>query len=1094
MIKIGVVDMSKYDINKKEQMSEYIKIKNKENNVAKVLFSDEKDWEDELSKIKINDNPSPPSSIPPYEPQLSQNMQGMHQTLFDTLDPIDVDESILDIEIKELEKMSISSIRTLLIDEIESLEDETEEKRKAQLQKIFNRLLELQPSWLMRLSDSERFLKEEQRLYIDLISTPELYQTPFVRKFLKEDFFVSYANRYKKNMLLEIYNYYDNHSKEAIEKFNYILRSSDGVGSIILDGNIDLETFFNEDVMLAFRKEDLSQLFRFYFERPSVRSYLESLFCPENHKSLFIISQLTKKVNSLTGHSAEFLDNAWSMFVCESDHDRFVTLLEDIYDKVVRGKENELKFSKEYLDSDNFAVMQELINYIVMKKYDSSLECKELENAINLESFLSGFNRFRNLNHEYVLGKEGLYKFNFHSDIFDPSCDFRAIENDLELEEFKKGMLYNIYGISLKEAEHIHDSYCRYMDALEKGIIEEDRSIFEMLKAIDSIYTLKNDDPDFKDKLHVLQNAYYNHISEKGLTKQKSTASAIIVEGLLNRMFMNTYNKRLTQITNESKVLKYDRNVKIVDAGLDFEMIVTALYGVTNFYDSDVNMASKWNTAANSRNQGICASYISSRNLGVISLISPILGFNHIPKDSLNIMGSSDVFTQVKAYNLRHDNNSNDGENRCFIPGNIMQHETRYGYNELLIDRFLMDDKDGKMKLQPDYVLFYKFGDNYETSNNYLQSRKLAEDFGIPIVLVDIPKLKENEKNTILKMEEELFSSEFSEEKLSAIVTRYMDNYTGSLTFAGEMCYIDFSIVEMERFFDKIFEHIDSIEDLTLRARWIDALKNVYKEELGKYDDARQVQDYNYSVRYFVLDDKYNVGMRLTQRIFDLNNDLEKEESIDCLDKTDDEAKDLLPEVKYNGKKYIFTTSQSISSELKALIDLAEYLQVGSKFETVEYSHNEVSGVLIRDEVSDDLEKVLIENILSSYLIGSYEFSPLLYNSNIYTRRPIVDFEGDIETKFNSSPYLMCLQKNDINYIGLSKSKVDLFVDKLEEMSEEKFLSIFSPVIEKHSHIMGQSYEDVASKLLERKNGARDMFDSLGNKFGYNDSTNKKAK
>jgi len=1120
MIKIGVVEMSKYDddylyikennvnmVNVVEKVQAEEKIITKEDinfdslsnkPVKEELPNESSDstvdidsfdlndswndpWKIDSSKIQIS--PMPPSSVsspPPYEPQLNPNIQGMNQTLFDILDPIDADESVLDGEIIELEKMSISSIREKLVAEIKELEDAEPRKRNIQLQKIFNQLIGFQPNAQMFTDNIDDFLSHEQRFYIDLISTPELYQTPFVRKFLEEKFYVSSLNVTRKRMLLKIYDYYDKHSEEAIEKINYILRSSDLVGTIILNQDINLESFFNEDVMKSFSKEDLSQLFRFYFVDVLDRNNLETLFSPENHKSLFIISQLAKKVNSLTGHSSEFLESALEMFNNKEQVTNFRILLEDIYDKFVGNIDGEIDFSKFYLDGDNFTVMKELINYIVLNKYDSSLACKDLQGVSNLESFLSGFNEYRNLNHEYVLGIEGLSKFK--SNTFDHNHDFRAIENDLELEELKKGMLYNIYGISLDEAEHIHNSYCSYMSDLERGIIEEDRPIFEMLKAINSIYSLKYDDPNFKDKLHVLQNAYYNHISEKGLTKQESIASAIIIEGLLNRMYMNTYNKRLTQFGEDFPIIKYDDGVKVIDAGFDFEMIITSLYGVSNFYDSGLNMASKWNTAAVSRNQGICASYLSSRNLGVISLKSPILGFSHVPKDSLNMMGSSDIWTRTNRYNLRQANDSRKGNNRFFIPGNKMEHETRFGYNEILIDRFLLDDKEGKLKLQPDYILYYKLNDNYENDFLYLNSKKTARDFGIPIVLVDVPKLKEYEKNTILKMEEELFSSEFSEEKLSAIVTRYMDNYTGSLTLAGEKRYKDFSITEMGRFFDDVIKHIEKLDEPALKARWINALNCVYYQEQVKNEVARSVGDYKSSVKGFILDDKYDLG----KRIFHLQRelDLEKTEDLEIVSELSEQVVQAYPKVKYDGKDYRFTSAQSMSVEAKAIIDLAEYLEIGSKFETIKYMHNGVEGLLISNEKSSDLETVLVENLMASYLIGDNS-TVLMDVLDNYGCEINVDFDSNIGSAIGFSPYVKYLKKDDESYIGLSKSKVDLFVDKIEKMSEDTFLSIFSPVIKKHSQMLNESYENIASKLLERKNKVRDNFEYLGKKYGY---------
>ena len=1065
--------------------------------VVEEVPSNQGEWED--WELPNPDNYITPSSIPetgtiPFEPQLGTDSLGMFQAGFHTPDPIDVEDSILDMSVKELVGMPIQSIRTLLIDELEEAAEMSPDKRKAQLQKIFNHLIRIQPSKNMSSSNTEDYLNHEERLYIDIISTPEIYQMPLVREFLENDFYTSSSDYLKKRLLVDIYKYYDTHTPEAIEKFNYILRSSDSIGVTLMSEGIVLEEFFNERAMASFRKEDLSQLFRFYFSGEYDRKTLQTLFSEEHSKSLFMISQMTKKVNSITGHSPEFLESALEMFSNNFGYNGFVTLLEDIYDKVVGGPENEAKFANAFAATDDFVVMRELINFVVLRNYDSSVSIQLFNNATKLEDFLKGVEFYREENHRLVLGGSGLTKFK--AGTFDPKTDFRAIESKKSLREFKDGMLYNIYGISYAEAEHLHEHYCRYMDALEEGIIEEDRPIFEMLKAIDSIYTLDRSDPDFIDKLRVLQEAYFKEISEKGLDHQKTTASAIIVEGLLNRMFMNTYNKRLIRATNESKIIGHDDGVTIIDAGLEFDMIVTSLSGVEDFYDHDVNMASKWNTAALSRGQGFCSSHLSSQNLGVISLSSPILGFNQIPQDGLNSMGTSDIFTSFRHYNLRTYNDSRKGSNRFFVPGNIMADETRYGYNEILLDRFLMSDPDGKLKIQPDYILFYKLDENYKNSVVYLQSKKMAEDFGIPIMMVDVPKIKQHEKATLLKMEDELFSEEFSEEKFDQIVTRYMNNYTGSLVFTFSNNSEDFSVGEMRRFFNKVIKHIDSIEDEELRQRWITALHTSYAKEQRRYDEAISAGGWHHSVSSFILDEKYNLGARIASIMAANGIDLGKTEELDPLEITAEPTKvneHSLPSIHYEGTNYTFATSQSLPVESKAIIDFANYLDIGTHFDVKEYTYHDVEGILLKGKQSDDGETVVIENLVVSYLIGNYDEAPLEEVQYDLGRVTNMNFDSDISTNLKSSIYNMVFDKSEDTYIGLSKEKAELYIEKIEAMSEESFLKIFSPVIAAHSKRTEESYESIAEKLLNRKASVRDMFKVVADRYGYKPTTDSKT-
>ena len=91
--------------------------------------AEEEDWEDDFKFELFSSSsfPPPPTSPPPspfdipppppFETQLETSTLGMYQAGFHTPDPIDTDESVLDMSVKELESMPIMSLRTLLIDE-----------------------------------------------------------------------------------------------------------------------------------------------------------------------------------------------------------------------------------------------------------------------------------------------------------------------------------------------------------------------------------------------------------------------------------------------------------------------------------------------------------------------------------------------------------------------------------------------------------------------------------------------------------------------------------------------------------------------------------------------------------------------------------------------------------------------------------------------------------------------------------------------------------------------------------------------------------------------------------------------------------------
>jgi len=1027
-----------------------------ESNVVKDDFFDVSSEDNIDFEFNLNSNILPEMEISDKSPE-----------------PINVYPSILDKELSELESMDIEELRSIFFDEINSLKELDLKERNAQLQYIFSKLFEIQPSRPV-IHDVD-FLDHEHRLYADLISTPGLSEIDYVIDFLKNKFVSSSLSNRKKDLLLSIFEYYSNHSKQAVDTFNYIYRSSDVLGDMLMNKPKYLDYYFSERVLSSLDKSDLSLLFTFYYGYGYGINIIEKLVSPSYAKALFIISQMTKKVKSLTGHSSEFLESALDLF----NMNGFGELLNDVYDKVVINRSNEKSFELTYSTCDDFIIMQELINYVSSYKYDN-FYIDGISRNCNMERFLEAIDnwRIRNYNSIFKIGCIDKIK----DGTFDEKTDFKSIDTSIALLEFKSAILYNFYGISLGFASHLNERYGIYIDDLEKSILEKDLPIFQLLKSITDIVNLNHD--NFQEKLDILRTACLEQIKEKGLDNRNIQSSAIVIEGLLNRMYMNTYNKILTKVSDKQKIIKYDGDVPLLDAGVDFNFIVTSLNGVRNFFDSNVNMASKWNTAAKSNSQGLCASFINNENLGIISLTAPILGFADIPESTLNVMGNSDVFTHTNDYSLRRVNSSRDSRNKYFIPGNIMADETRYGYNEILIDRYNTSDEKGDFKLQPSYVVFYKFDDlDYKVSRYYKESLKVAKDLGIPIMVIDVPKVKEHEQSVIKNMEEELFfSNKSNKELMQEIMTRYMNNHTGSLTMIGEQfCKEDFSGLGILGFIVRLKNHISSIEDDYQKVKWISDFESVYLKEKKKYDSISSIKNWNCSVTEFNLDETYllpSVIEELKEKV-GISNYESLLESITKNEKNENSNSTQF--IMENDKMSIFLTDESYTPVISSIVNLVKSLNMGTSFMVVEYVHNGDYGNLITSIVNDDEEKLLVENLMCSYFLGSSDVFPIdsLIDSDFK-----VDVGFFLEDDLDKSTVINISKQDKLKYYN--PELVEKVVLKIENMREDKFLKIFDPIIQTMSEIEGESskvieenYENFIQIFLDKKNNIRNVFENL---------------
>ena len=1007
-----------------------------------------------------------------FESLLQKYILTQSQLLVEQSIPINTRPSILDHSFSDLVKMDILDVKKALIEEISSLELESNEVKDRQLQKIFTRLFSFQPS--NTLLD---FNKTETRFYIDLISTSEIYNNKYIREFLNNKFYIvsgDITDQFKYLFLNKLYSYYDSHLEDSCDKLNYILRSSNNVSfELVSDCTIDLDSFFSDKIMSSFDKEELSQLFRFYFNA-SRSGELLKLF--SNDKSLYMISEMTKMVKDITGHGSEFLYSALNILNREVNFER---TLESFYD--------------EFRNSDLSGVeVRELINYIISYSYDLTTISGQ-EKICDVDSFMSVILASRERSHYRIFKEGSLSKIRNNS--FDLDNDFKEIDSQSLLLDFKKAILFNIYGIDLINAGVLVKQYGSYIDTLEECILEEDKTTLEVLKTIKEIVDLDISSVDFREKLNILQVAYFDFVSKKGLDSKNSIASVVILEGLCSRMIMHTYNERLLNSSN-CKVIGEDRGVTLLDASVNFDIVLTALGAVGDFFGDYENFANKWNTSQLSENQGLCVSHISNQNIGVINYASPFLGFSYIPEEGLNTMGPYDIYSHVATFNLRRDNNK---LNRLFVPASIMSDETRFGYNELLIDRFLMNDSNGNLKIQPSYVVFFKVGDTDDNKLRYNQSLAIAKDLNIPILIVDVPKVKKHERDVIESKEKELFSSN-NPSLLEEIVTRYMNNYTGSLSLKGTgygNYPEDFSKSGMRNLFEGVIEKINSMEDDESRKEWCDVLKSIYYKEKEKYDTARKILLYENSVDRFVLDelglgeavhdiesgkDKFFI----TDMVLDFEEDILVDVDLDDIIYSDPE---IFPNMEMSdGRMGIFFSGDNYTSSVKVIVDFINLVNSGSSFSIENSMYRDTSGTIIHMDIVEDTDLLLIENLSLVYFTEDLSKIPTVELQCLSVDKLCnfkLDSSFDFVSSVKNSEYDSFLTTSGR---VLASGRIDDYIEKIEGIKDEEFIKVFKPMIDDIVKKENSSFEELSLKLLDKKHNMRDNFIRLRKVYYDTDS------
>jgi len=177
----------------------------------------------------------------------------------------------------------------------------------------------------------------------------------------------------------------------------------------------------------------------------------------------------------------------------------------------------------------------------------------------------------------------------------------------------------------------------------------------------------------------------------------------------------------------------------------------------------------------------------------------------------------------------------------------------------------------------------------------------------------------------------------------------------------------------------------------------------------------------------------------------------------------------------------IFLTDESYTPVISSIVNLVKSLNMGTSFMVVEYVHNGDYGNLITSIVNDDEEKLLVENLMCSYFLGSSDVFPIdsLIDSDFK-----VDVGFFLEDDLDKSTVINISKQDKLKYYN--PELVEKVVLKIENMREDKFLKIFDPIIQTMSEIEGESskvieenYENFIQIFLDKKNNIRNVFENL---------------
>ena len=330
-----------------------------------------------------------------------------------------------------------------------------------------------------------------------------------------------------------------------------------------------------------------------------------------------------------------------------------------------------------------------------------------------------------------------------------------------DIIDVKDAVLEKTFGISYKMALELYKPYC---DGILRGEEVFNPNLVIFFKQLSVIMK----EPNIKRLKEVAQKI--------NITPNLDERDYLHIGTMVKKKLIKAYNDTLYHPSGkESDEINGVKLYKVAgeDGSKEFNLSIHVLGAYSSFYpDSEgFNFQENW-TRPLINNHGICTSYIGNNHLGAASIESCVLGFTDYENASLLLAGPRDIYSINDSFDI-----SGDELDKCsFLLPSDMKDSTRKNHNEMVFERRI-----DSQKRMPSYIVY--FCDDYEKAKRRYErykkrkhikekddygfnlkelsptyeaetldySIKAAQDFNLPIVIVERKKIIQKERERINK-------------------------------------------------------------------------------------------------------------------------------------------------------------------------------------------------------------------------------------------------------------------------------------------------------------------------------------------------------
>ena len=415
---------------------------------------------------------------------------------------------------------------------------------------------------------------------------------------------------------------------------------------------------------------------------------------------------------------------------------------------------------------------------------------------------------------------------------------------DNDIEKVKEAILLKRFGVDYETAKNLLDKFAFDLKSLDTM----NNPIYEKIKVLLTDIQFIMNESDVR-QLYAMSKLEKKEISFDSLVVLEATCRKMYGEQISSNLISTSNMKKLedkgTSCTQDV-FLAFDEN-----KNNNFTILLTSLGAYTGFEKPD-NYKKDW-LRPKLGTHGFCASLISNEMMGTARIKYTCLGFDNIPIASLLLQGPFDLGSGNREMDITTD--AAYGRSQYLSP-KAMIDNTRHTHNELVIERLV---KEGK--LLPNYIIymtevydkekiiafekmtqdelnkienylkarnysseeqeslqsiFEKYGIKFDIKNlekmciecqTWVNSTQAANDFGIPIVVIERKKIREHEIQEINKMKDE-FKETHNANTMVDMLIRFENNRAGCRNYYEDE---GFKSENEKQLLEEVFAEIDKM-------------------------------------------------------------------------------------------------------------------------------------------------------------------------------------------------------------------------------------------------------------------------------------------